>query len=170
MSEPMISLSVPLELNNAFFFSQDEIKVEVSQQPFKLTENFVYELLYYHGIDSYKPWQNPKKTIPVILDDWKKLKASIEELFKVRNKAGILPKMQKGTGLFFQLLFWSNDRPVNLKEPISYDAMSYKPVNLGDRLAFILARPDLFPSYRLLSQLMVEQEKIFAKKFLKENA
>lgn len=169
MSEPMISLSIPIELNHAFFFSKGEITFAMPQS-FCLTENFLYELLYYHGISSYRPWQNPSKTVPMIVADWETEKASIEELFKKKDKAALLPKMKKGIGLFIQLLFWSNERPVELKTPLSFDDIPYKPVNVGERLAFIMERPCLFPSFRLLSQIMVEQEKRFVKKSLKENA
>lgn len=166
MSEQIVMLTIPNELKNPFFFSKNEIAVEIPQEPFRITENFLYELLYYHGISCLHPWQNPTEFIPLVLDEWEKLEAQLQEQFKVRNKAGILPKMKKGIGLFIQLLFWSNERPAELKEPLIFADFSYKPVNVGDRLAFILARPELFPSFSQLSQLFIEQEKLFAKKIL----
>jgi uncharacterized protein (DUF433 family) len=72
--------------------------------------------------------------------------------------------MKKGIGLFIQFLYWSNDRQINSKEPVSINQLVITPVNLDERLAYILSRPNLFHSYRQLSELMTEQAKQYAKK------
>ena len=71
--------------------------------------------------------------------------------------------MKKGIGLFLQFLFWSNDRPISAIESTPLNLLEIKPVNLEERLGFIISRPNLFHSYRQLSELMVEHEKLFAK-------
>ena len=53
---------------------------------------------------------------------------------------------------------------LTLKNLSQLTLLEMKPVNLEERLGFIISRPTLFHSYRQLTELMVEQEKLYAKK------
>jgi hypothetical protein len=103
-----------------------------------------------------------------LLETWHQLKAEIEELHRQRKKEGTAEATQKGLELFLEFLFLSNDKPYSALERVSFTDLEYKPVNLTERVDFILNRPGLFPSYIQLCELMVEQEKIFAKKKIKK--
>ena len=78
--------------------------------------------------------------------------------------------MEKGIGLFIQFLSWSNDSQLTLKNLNQLTLLEIKPVNVEERLGFIISRPNLFHSYRQLSELMVEQEKLYAKKNIVKKA
>jgi hypothetical protein len=78
--------------------------------------------------------------------------------------------MKKGIGLFLQFLFWSNDKQIAVLANTSLSLLEVKPVNIDERLGFIISRPNLFHSYRQLSELMVEQEKLYAKKNIVKKA
>lgn len=170
MGEQMTRLSIPKELNHSFFFGESEIMIDVPKDFVGISVNFLYELLFYHGIVAVKPWEKPEVYIPVLLAEWEEIKGNLEGHFKARETKGILPQMKKGIGLFIQLLFWSNQSPSVLKDPLKFSELPCKPVNVGERLEFILSRPTLFPSYSQLTQLFVEQEKLFAKaRILKQN-
>jgi hypothetical protein len=108
--------------------------------------------------------ENVDQAISNLLSDWERIKVELETLYRNRDQKSTLQGMKKGIGLFIQFLFWSNDRQINSKEPVSINQLVITPVNLDERLAYILSRPNLFHSYRQLSELMTEQAKQYAKK------
>lgn len=108
--------------------------------------------------------ENVDQAISNLLSDWERIKVELETLYRNRDQKSTLQEMKKGIGLFIQFLYWSNDRQINSKEPISINQLVITPVNLDERLAYILSRPNLFHSYRQLSELMTEQAKQYAKK------
>jgi hypothetical protein len=163
MSENMKKLQVPIELFHPFFFSEKEISLELSEQSTGPGENFYYELLFYNGIEANRPWTNPEQFVALIQDEWFNVRPIIEEMHHQRKKDGIKEAMKKGIGLFLQFLYWSNGKPVFLKEQLVFGKIRIKPVNLEERIGFIIARPSLYHSYVQLCELMIEQEKLFAK-------
>jgi hypothetical protein len=108
--------------------------------------------------------ENVDQAISNLLSDWEKIKVELETLYRNRDQKSTLPGMKKGISLFIQFLYLSNDRQVNSKESSSINQLEITPVNLEERLAYILSRPNLFHSYRQLSELMTEQAKQYAKK------
>ncbi|MFB3160266.1 YpoC family protein [Neobacillus sp. 179-J 1A1 HS] len=102
--------------------------------------------------------------ISFLLSKWDGVKSDLETLYRNRDQQATLQLMKKGIIYFIQFLYWSNDRQVNSKEPIPFNQFEIKPVNFEERLTYILSRPNLFHSYRQLSELFTEQEKLFAKK------
>lgn len=107
---------------------------------------------------------NDTITAAGILENWVALKAPLEELFRNRDQKNTMPMMEKGIELFIQFLCLTNEIQIEHEEPIPYQQMEFKPINLEERLGFIQSRPNLFHSYRQLTELMVEQEKLFGKK------
>jgi hypothetical protein len=170
MSENTKKLSIPLELFHPFFFSEKEISLDLSEQSSGNGENFSYELLFYNGIEANRPWTNPEQFVPTLQDIWGKVKPIIEEMHHQRKKDGIKEAMKKGIGLFLQFLYWSNGKPVFLKELPLFTNISIKPVNLEERVGFIISRPGLYHSYVQLCELMIEQEKLFAKNMMIKKA
>lgn len=105
-----------------------------------------------------------KDAVAQILAEWEELKGPIEELFRNRDQKSTKPLMEKGIALFIQFLYLTNEIHPEDDEPIPFQQMEFKPVNLEERLGFIQSRPALFHSYRQLSELIMEQEKLFGKK------
>jgi hypothetical protein len=102
--------------------------------------------------------------ISFLISKWDGVKSDLETLYRNRDQQATLQLMKKGIIYFIQFLYWSNGRQVNSKEPIPLNQFEIKPVNFEERLTYILSRPNLFHSYRQLSELFTEQEKLFAKK------
>jgi hypothetical protein len=163
MSENMKKLQIPLEIYHPFFFSEKEICIGLSEQSLGIGKNFYHELLYYNRIETERPWSSPARFLPLIQNEWGKVKPDIEDMHHQRKKAGINEAMIKGIGLFLQYLYWSNGKPVNIKDLPVFANIRIKPVNLEERVGFIVARPGLYQSYVQLCELMIEQEKHFAK-------
>ncbi|NRD80540.1 hypothetical protein HPT25_24770 [Bacillus sp. BRMEA1] len=94
----------------------------------------------------------------------------LENLFRERKQDHTTSYMEKGIDLFKQLLLLTNDIPYIPESFIPFDQLRFKPVNVEERMGFIAARPHLFHSYRQLSELMVEQEKLYTKKLIKKSS
>lgn len=153
---------IPKELKHPFFFKgNNEISIK-ENSPFE--ENFIFEVFFYNGIEAAKPWLDSNMAIDSLLERWLIIKESLQALHHDREQKGVLDCMEKGIGLFLQFLFWSNDQPVQLMDSIPYDRLQVKPVNLRERLEFIILKPKLHHSFIQLSELIEEQKKHFGKK------
>lgn len=111
-----------------------------------------------------------KNEVSFLLTEWKKIKEQLEVLYRERDQKNTLDGMKKGVSLFIQYLFLTNEQPINSTKSITLDVLEVKPVNLEERLGFIIARPNLYHSFRQLSELMTEQEKLSAKKNILKKA
>ncbi|WP_066061061.1 YpoC family protein [Neobacillus soli] len=107
---------------------------------------------------------NKAESITDILEEWVELKGQLEELFRARDLKNVSEMMKTGITLFIQFLSWSNEKQALLDDPKTFNQLEFKPVNLDERLLFINSRPNLYHSFRQLSELMIEQEKLFAKR------
>jgi hypothetical protein len=113
---------------------------------------------------------DPHEAIKQLLIEWGAVKNQLEILYKNRDQKNTLEGMEKGISLFIQFLYWSNDRQIIGKESIPVEDLEIKPVNVEERLKFIISRPNLFHSYRQLGELMIEQQKLYAKKIVLKKA
>jgi hypothetical protein len=104
------------------------------------------------------------EAISGLLADWNHVKAELEALYRERDQKNTIHGMKKGIGLFIRFLFWVNETEINLKDIGPLERFESKPVNLDERLGFIIRRPTLYHSYRQLSEMMIELEKLYAKK------
>ncbi|WP_066369559.1 YpoC family protein [Neobacillus fumarioli] len=99
-----------------------------------------------------------------ILEEWKTVKDQLEDVFRRRDLTNVKTYMDKGIELFKQLLALTNDKT----ELPPFDQLVYKPVNLAERFEFIMNRPNLYHSFRQLSELMKELEKLYVKNNVKK--
>ena len=105
-----------------------------------------------------------------LLNEWEKNKIQLEALFRKREYKNTKELMEKGITLFFHFLTMSNELPLSDNAPSNYNEFAFKPVNVEERLTFIMSRPALYHSYRQLSELMVEQEKLYVKRNILKKA
>ncbi|MGM0839831.1 MAG: YpoC family protein [Bacillota bacterium] len=158
-----MTLSVPLQLKDPFFFPDLKVRVDTSHiilyEPF-----FAYEILYFNEESlGALPWVDDEYFIGIILKSWREGEECLKTLFKKRSK-DTLPLMKKSIAQVYMLLYWSNSMPVILNSDITHiDSLSIKPVNAGERMLFIRNNPTLFHSFVQLSQLFEEQYKQYAK-------
>lgn len=114
-------------------------------------------------LESEVQGENVDEAISHLLSNWDQVKGELEILYRNRDQKSTLHLMKKGIGFFIQFLYWSNDKQVYSKQPFPFNEFELKPVNLDERLSYILSRPNLFHSYRQLSELMTEQTKQYVK-------
>lgn len=103
------------------------------------------------------------ESIPHLIKEWRDIKDQLEILFRERDQQNVKKLMDQGINLFIQFISLSNGFPVSLDEPYTPNQYEFKPVNVEERLGFIMSRPALYHSYRQLSELMIEQEKLYVK-------
>lgn len=133
-------------------------------EPALLRNGFVYEQQYYLGHPVYQPWESFAEIQSGIWSEWMITEAELDQLFKNRMTKNVKPLMERGLVLFLSLLFWSNGKPVNLHQyHLNIEQLDAKPVNIDERLGFVLKRPEFYPSYMQLKSLMEEQKKSAAK-------
>ncbi|MFE8702199.1 YpoC family protein [Cytobacillus sp. FJAT-54145] len=160
------SIEVSAKLKHSFLFPDEYLDwANETENNFYVESPLIYEVAFYNGIKALKPWETIEY-IPVVLTEWKKVKLEIESKFEKRDAKGATLPMRVGIGLFLELLFWTNGQPVELNPIIPLESLKIKPVNITERFAFILARPNLFHSYKQLAELMVEMEKLYVKSII----
>lgn len=130
---------------------------------------FLYESAFINGLDILKPWEKPEKYVLTVMEQWEKLKDELGEKFSKREQEGIEPLMRKAIAYFYEMLFWCNEKPAILKQS-EIAMLLLKPINAGERLSFITARPAHYHSYIQLNQLFLELQKIFLKEQSRKKA
>ena len=104
--------------------------------------------------------QDRDQAVGKVLSEWMQYKDELATHFRNRESEKALPLMENAICLFEQFLFLSN----NLNQDLyCIKDCKIKPVNVEERLSFIVSRPKLFHSYKQLAELFAEQEKQFAK-------
>ncbi|WP_100333513.1 YpoC family protein [Bacillus alkalisoli] len=158
--------------NHLFYKESDVIKIkeelsieDVSSVP------FLFDIVHSHGISlEIKPWESRKESVKQIILVWTVKREEISILHKQRNKEKIMKEMPSAIALYINLLFWINGQPVtslvNLESDL--EELTWKPVNIAERLSFIMNRPFLYHSFVQLSELFTEMEKMFEKVKIKE--
>lgn len=104
-----------------------------------------------------------EESIEELLLEWPNLKEEIRHSFEKRDKESAAALMKKGINIFLTFLYESNEVQTSPKSEIDYEQLLIKPVNCGERLEFVMARPNLHHSYMQLCELMSEQEKGYRK-------
>ncbi|WP_057914405.1 YpoC family protein [Peribacillus muralis] len=168
----LVSVKVPKELDHALFFPEREIVLDKelyaewsASIPY---ESFPYEVLYLNDVVSYPPWSNGAEHVKEVLEKWKQIDSECRLLFSERKAGQTLGLMKRGISLFLAAVFWLHGRPVMLRAwQEQMESFETIPVNVTERLSFILSRPAFFPSYRQLSELFQEFEKQYVKYMIK---
>lgn len=122
----------------------------------------LYEGANLYEITSFQPWINAKEYIPALFVEWKETEVELRENFSRRNTSKTEIPMKKGMGLLLEALYWCNGQPVDGKN-LDVNALKVKPINISERLEYILLNPTKFHSFIQLSELLVEMEKLFIK-------
>lgn len=162
-----IEITIPTQLIDSFFFETgsvaiDHKRVKVWSEPdvFRL---FPYELAFFQGLESYQPWLDAGKHIPVLLEKWKRIEGECGEFFAERKTKLTVEPMKEGISLFLTMLYWMHHQPVILQNwQQLVEPLAIKPVNVIERLTFIRQRPASYHAFIQLSELFLELEKQYA--------
>lgn len=169
-----VKLHVPLELKSILFFPEESISIDYHKMKewneLSSFTIFPYDFAFYHGMEVYHPWEHVEKHMSFLFTEWKKIEVECQQLFSERKTKQALEPMKEGIALFFTLVFWIHKLPVQLKEWESkVNKLPIKPVNLVERLTFIVQRPALYHSFIQLSELFRELEKHYVSSIIKKS-
>lgn len=167
----MNKIILPQELSHSFFFPENEFPwQENATKLFIKNQPFIHEIALYSGKETVAPWHDPERYIPELLEEWQRLHDEIRSLFRVRDKKNTLSPMKQGMGILLECIFWTNGLPVKLHHEIDFSTVRIKPVNITERMNFLMKQPTIYPSLIQLNELMEEQEKQFSKYIAVKNA
>lgn len=159
-----MKVTVPDEMCSDFFLLQEIDTSQVSGWNHKVQFRlFPYDLAYFLNMYAYQPWLQCEQHIPLILTRWSEVQRECQHFFKERKNKAAQHLMKEGSAIFLCALFWTNGQPVQLNEWARYtESFSIKPVNLNERLQFILENPTLYPAFVQLGELFTEWNKQYA--------
>lgn len=147
----------PFYRNNTEEQQNDEIKI--TNKPF-----------YYESkqIKDHKSVNVPSESDEIIIrmfKEWKEEEGYLTNYFKQRNRKLAYEPMVRGLANFISILTWTNNRMLsNLNNlQIELEKLLIKPINLDERIGFLLKQPDHYHSFIQLSGLYTELEKLYYK-------
>ncbi|WP_100407251.1 YpoC family protein [Bacillus solitudinis] len=134
------------------------------------SENIRKYLFYYELTNNLQPWQNKEYYVPILFELWKQQEMFLSIYFRARNLQATKKPMLHMIALLMNVLFWTNNQPVPSLYHVAKEAsrLHFKPVNIQDRLSFLLSGPNRYQSFIQLKALLGEAEKIFAKAIILE--
>lgn len=165
-----ISVIVPKELVHPLFFKENETVIlsKDTFSQFDWERVFIYEVAYFCGINTIKPWEMREQTIPILLKECAVIREQLETIFQKRKNKLALPLMKQGIGLFVEMFHWVNQVPVKLNPSIQYEKLPIQPINVKERLEFLFMRPNAYHSFVQLFELVEEMEKLYQKSLTME--
>ncbi|PMC39385.1 hypothetical protein CJ195_05530 [Bacillus sp. UMB0899] len=172
MQNKNIGLKIPASFRSPLFnpdkdsfhhLNVTDISQVLSEEP------FYFDMLYNlkENIE-YNPWENPRDSVSIIFEEWKRVRGKARDSFKdLRGKSNISEErlLVHCVSLFIVCLYWLNKRPVPglHTSNMQLEQLKIKPVNCEERLLFIISKPTQYHAYIQLEQLFNECEKMFAK-------
>ncbi|KAA0550223.1 hypothetical protein FZW96_02485 [Bacillus sp. BGMRC 2118] len=162
----LVNITLPSTYYPSIFYSSRDLTVEFTDQLSDMIQTpFIFDLLEYEEIDTYKPWLSQEESVPSLFTEWERDKQQLTELYSLRKRKEARPTSLKCISLFFMALYWTNEKSVQsvneLDEHIS--KLKIKPVNCVERLSYIINAPDHYHSFIQLTQLFDELNKQFHK-------
>ncbi|WP_088102170.1 YpoC family protein [Halalkalibacter urbisdiaboli] len=160
-------LFIPSSFRREPFYTTEEVVIDVSSN---FAHTMETNLFYYELSETLEPWLERETYLPLIFECWKEQETRLIALFKTRQKALTKQPMIQMIALFIDGLFWMNESPVpSLLNVENYAGdLRLHPVNIEERLSFVLSGPERFHSFVQLQALMTELEKLYARDVVME--
>lgn len=166
-------MKIPDAFVHSFFYTkQDSIDLTNFDMEDIITIPFKYDIAYYQGAAPYQlPWENTSDSIPLILMSWKAKEVKLNALHEKRDRRAAREEVIPAIAWYLQMQFWMNGQPVrSLNEwKRELGSLKWKPMNVDERLDFVMKKPELYHSFIQLQQLFTECAKLFYKRKALEN-
>ncbi|RSL33427.1 hypothetical protein D7Z54_10700 [Salibacterium salarium] len=163
----MAELVIPDQLAVLPFYASRylEFKEEWGDNDF-VQYPFLAEILWHNEKIIIPPWNLPLRYVPQIHYAWEEEGQWIESYFSKRDRKAARPYMIKHTANLLSAISWMNHREVPTASPdllqTEFNKMNKVPMNMGDRIRFIVQNPDHYLSFNQLKGLFIESKKQFA--------
>lgn len=103
--------------------------------------------------------------IKITINEWQETVEQLSEWFEKRDKEKVSEPMKYYTERFIQALYDLNGK----ERSDDLSSLTYKPINIEERLSFIKKRPHLYHAFVQLKECYIELEKIYEKLKIKQN-
>ncbi|MFT8320523.1 MAG: YpoC family protein [Bacillus sp. (in: firmicutes)] len=166
-------LKIPPQLHNKMLEPTEYVMKEMAYlDTFQPSNPFIHEAAFFQGIQLFQPWaqQNVKICVEKIMAEWQQLKLDIQRSITEQNKKETQQIMKKGIAYFLESLYWTNELPVSFEAGIISKEIKIKPINVEERMAFIVSRLTGYHSFKQLDELFKELQKQFAVKMSKRKS
>lgn len=162
------SYPVPLSFR-VFPFYVEETNFNLISLDEVSTVLFYDDMLEALGEPNRKPWFDSNTYVPVLFVKWKEARDRLSELYSKRDRNAAKPLMVQMVAQLIQAIYWMNHVPVTTLEQLEHhiNHLDYKPINISERLSFILRDPGHFHSYNQLKALFEETEKMYYRSITK---
>lgn len=162
-----MNIPIPDSFRYAPFYQTKTVFVDMTVRSFPTILRHIP--FYYELTGELSPWQQKHLSVPSLFDLWKDEEQKLAVHYRNRNPQAAKGLMIAMIAVYLNTLFWSHDRPVpSLNIATMLEELEFKPINCEERLFFLLAAPEKYPTYVQLKALFTEQEKIFAKMLILE--
>ncbi|KPB06631.1 YpoC family protein [Bacillus sp. CHD6a] len=153
-------------LHPHFYSNQDNISIKTYDLKDIIAVPFKFDIAYYMGAaPDQLPWEMTSDSIPDILTSWREKEILLNSLHETRDRKEARKQILLPIAWYLQLLFWMNGQPVRgltgWKKEVG--RLQWKPVNVEERLEFVIKKPEMYHSFIQLQQLYTESAKLFYK-------
>ncbi|WP_226683559.1 YpoC family protein [Sutcliffiella horikoshii] len=153
-------------LHPHFYSNQNSISIKTFELEDIIEIPFKYDIAYYQGAAPHLlPWEKTSDSIPLILNRWKEKERHLISLHEIRDRKEAREQVIHPIAWFLQMLFWMNGQPVrsitDWKNEV--DKLKWKPMNVDERLEFVIKKPEMYHAFIQLQQLYTESAKLFYK-------
>ncbi|MEH6939481.1 YpoC family protein [Bacillus sp. JJ664] len=126
---------------------------------------FSYESLHLLEENSISSQEVRDEIIQDMFMQWKEESELLSGYFRMRNRKVALEPMLRGLANFISITTWLNGKILtNINDVlIELDSLTIKPINLKERISFVIKQPDHYHSFIQISGLYTELEKLYYK-------
>lgn len=150
-------------LKSPFYVNKEIVEnenIKIENQP------FIYESIQLRNQLTKTIPENSDQIIQKMFDDWKAESEQLTNYFKERNRKLTYQPIIRGLANFISIITWINNVLLEDLDDVLNGLGDLKnvPVNLIERITFVMNQPDHYHSFIQLSGLYVEIEKLYYKK------
>ncbi|MGM0834974.1 MAG: YpoC family protein [Bacillota bacterium] len=160
-------MRVPTAFAHPLYYSESQ-EIESGRFDWEnsLTVPFKYDMAYALGLaPSNLPWEHQSQTVPLLFHLWKEIEAKLNMLHEKRERSDVKAHVVGGIALLLQAIFWMNKLPVRSLADWEKEILQLHviPVNIVERLDFVMKKPEMYHAFIQLQQLFTESSKLFYK-------
>ncbi|MET3195420.1 YpoC family protein [Gottfriedia sp. OAE603] len=151
-------------LLNPPFYMEGNNEIEQDSIMIK-NKPFSFESLHLLEESSIGSQEVRDKIIQEMFLQWKEESDLLTGYFRLRNRKAALEPMLRGLANFISITTWLNGKILtNINDLLNeLDSLTIKPINLNERISFVIKQPDHYHSFIQLSGLYTELEKLYYK-------
>ncbi|AZB43301.1 hypothetical protein CEF21_13870 [Bacillus sp. FJAT-42376] len=162
---PNKRFNIPPSFMLPAMMKETELSLDPGEDPLKTIGKYplIFDMLAENeGTAPYEPWNHGREPIEHLFKAWSAAKEEQERRFQNKRGKADLALMGYSYSAFIACIHWINGQHAPSVSS-SIGPLTRKPVNVEDRLSYIMNNPLQFHSFIQLKQLFEELEKMHHK-------